>query len=164
MCVTRLLSASRCASRLKGRGASPVRGKPRLLRGDGSRYRVLRGPSRGRLRSVGREYAGRSAASVKGSSPDKRQILWWPSQYEEAKAASTLRRAPSGDQSPSRVGTTGVLDHGMYTRLAAERERSASGRATQRPRSRVSGQGVESKSKTIPGAEVRCFHSSEEVG
>ncbi len=164
MCVTRLLLASRCANRLKGRGASPVRGNPRLSREDGSRYRVLRGLSRGRLRSVDRECAGRNAVSVKGSSPDKQLVLWWPSQYAEAKAASTLRRAPSGESSPSRVGTTGVLDHGMYTRFATERERSASGRATQRPRSRVSGQGVKSESKTIPGAEVRCFHSSKEVG
>lgn len=52
----------------------------------------------------------------------------------------------------------------MFRRPAAERERSARGRATIRPRLRVSEQGVTTEFKTIPRAEVRCLHSSGEVG
>jgi hypothetical protein len=53
----------------------------------------------------------------------------------------------------------------MHRRPAAERERSARGQANDvRPRPKVSEQGVTTKFKTIPQAEVRCSHSSEEVG
>ena len=61
------------------------------------------------------------------------------------------------------IDTTGVLDHGMYTRPQTERERSALGRINKRPWSRVSEQGLETKFKTIPDAEVRCLHTSDEV-
>ena len=75
MCVTRLLLTSGCSDRATGT-PSPVSGNT-----FGSLYRVLRGSSRGALRSVDRNCAGRHASSVKGSSPDKHVFLWWPSQY-----------------------------------------------------------------------------------
>jgi hypothetical protein len=165
MCVTKLPLTGGC----EPKGPSPVRGNT-----FGSRYRVLRAvPPRGGPRSVDRECAGRNAYGLKGASPDRQYVQWWPSQYEEAKAISmgprvrmrtrvvsarrrTLQRRP--------IGTTGVLDHGMYTRSTAERERSATGRTTwKRPRSRASEQGVTSEFKAIPGAEVRCSRSSSEV-
>jgi len=167
MCVAKLLSTSECGI------GSPILS---LVGGNTERspYRVLRvALSRGNPRSVDRECAGRNARSVKGSSPDSQCVPWWPSQYAEAKAASrryrSKRRTPtatSGEPTcePRRIDTTGVLDHGMYTRPATERKRSVMGRATEiRPRLRVSGQGVTSKSKTRSIAEVRCSHSSEEV-
>ncbi len=179
MCVTKLLLTSKCRAE-DASARSLVSGNT-----ERSLYRVLRGSSRGALRSVDREYAGRNATSVKGSSPDKQAFPWWPSHYEEAKAASTghgfqLRSVAyaSSDSASSRhsTDTTGVQDHGMYTRPAAERERSArsrtnrfgSGRRMAKPdgsRSRGGGQGVTSESMpAILRAEVRCAHSSEEVG
>ena len=165
MCVTKLPLTSGCGPK----SPSPVCGNT-----FGSQYRVLRGLSRGRLRSVDRKCAGRNAYGVKGSSPDRQLVPWWPSQYGEAKAISTgprdqWRSAMVGVQRRTSqrrpVGTTGVLDHGMYTRSTAERERSVLGRITKlRPRSRVSEQGVKSEFKTIPDTEVRCSRSSEEVG
>ena len=165
MCVTKLPLAGGCGSK----SPSPVCGNT-----FGSQYRVLRSLPRGSLRSVDRECAGRNAIGVKGSSPDRHAVVWWPSQYEEAKAVSTgprdrVRSAMVGVQRRTLqrrpVGTTGVLDHGMYTRSTAERERSVLGRTTEcRPRSRASEQGVISEFKAIPNTEVRCSHSSEEVG
>ena len=149
MCVTKLLLTSGSGGRAAGR-RSPASGNT-----FGSLYRVLRGSSRGALRSVDRECAGRNAKSVKGPSPDNQFFPWWPSQYEEAKAASNATRALSRvaprvlTERGQRLAfdTTGVQDHGMYTRPAAERERSARGRMTAtRPRSRVEGQGFKSKS------------------
>jgi hypothetical protein len=165
VCVTKLPLTSGCGPR----GLSPVCGNI-----FGSQYRVLRAvPSRGGPRSVDRKCAGRNASGVKGLSSEKHTVLWWPSQYTEAKAISTGPRvrvrtamvgAPRRTLQRRPVGTTGVLDHGMYTRSTAERERSAPGRTNQkRPRSRVSEQGVMSEFKTIPGAEVRCSRSSGEV-
>ena len=179
VCVTKLLLTSKCRT-----GDAPARS---LVSGNTERslYRVLRGSSRGALRSVDREYAGRNATSVKGSSPDNQAFPWWPSQYEEAKAASTghgfqlrsVAYASSDCASPRRsFDTTGVQDHGMYTRPAAERERSARSRTNgfgfgrhaatlDGSRSRVGGQGFKSKSTpTILRAEVRCARSSAEVG
>jgi hypothetical protein len=169
MCVTKLLLTSECRP-----GDVPDRS---LVSGNTERslYRVLRFAPRGAERSVDRECAGRNAKSVKGPSPDKQYFPWWPSQYEEAKAAPESVRVPrwtvvesvsdSTRQRPD-FGTTGVQDHGMHTRPAAERERAARSRTeTVRPRSRVGGQGVTSKSTpTILRAAVRCAHSSEEVG
>jgi hypothetical protein len=167
MCVTRLLLTSGSGGRAAGR-RSPASGNT-----FGSLYRVLRGSSRGALRSVDRECAGRNAKSVKGPSPDNQSFPWWPSQYEEAKAASNATRTFSRvaprilAERGQRLAfdTTGVQDHGMYTRPAAERERSARSRTTGiRPRSRASEQGVMSEFKAILPAEVRCARSSEEVG
>jgi len=165
MCVTKLPLTSGCGPK----GSSPVCGNI-----FGSQYRVLRAvPSRGGPRSVDRKCAGRNASGVKGLSSDKQTVLWWPSHYEEAKAISTgprarVRAAMVGASRRTLqrrpVGTTGVLDHGMYTKPTAERERSASGWTLEkRPRSSVSEQGVMSEFKTIPGAEVRCSRSSGEV-
>jgi hypothetical protein len=165
MCVTKLLLTSGCGPR----GPSPVGGNTY-----GSPYRVLRASPRGAGRSVDRECAGRNASSVKGSSPDKHVVLWWPSQYEEAKAASSATRAqtyraapriPTDREQRLALDTTGVQDRGMYTRPAAERERSARSRTTAtRPGSRASEQGVTPEFKAILRAEVRCSRSSEEVG
>jgi len=168
MCVTKLLLTSECRP-----GDVPGRS---LVSGNTERslYQVLRLSPRGAGRSVDRECAGRNAISVKGSSPDKLLFLWWPSQYEEAKATPRLERVPIGAarksvsystlQRPCR-GTTGVQDHSMYIRSAAERESSVSSRTNYLPRSRVGRQGVMSESMpTILETEVRCAHSSEEVG
>jgi hypothetical protein len=167
MCVTRLLLTSGCGRR-ETAGPSPVGGNTSR-----SSYRVLRGAPRGVLRSVDRNCAGRNATSVKGSSPDNHFFPWWPSVYPAAKAASRPGWAPAGAARKSvsdctlqrnGMGTTGVQDHGMYRRPAAERERSARGRAMKRPRFRASERGVKTKLEAIPRAEVRCLHSSEEVG
>ena len=125
----------------------------------GSQYRVLRAAvPRGTPRSVDRNCAGRNATSVKGLSPDKQLFPWWPSYYEDAKATPEATLVVA-------AGTTGVRDHGMYRRPAAERLRSARGRAaTTGPGPRVEGQGVAAKFATIPRAEVRCLHSSDEAG
>jgi hypothetical protein len=127
-------------------GESPVRGKS-----FGSRYRVLRGLSRGNLRSVHRNHAGRNAISVKGLSPDKPYVLWWPSKYAVAKAAPVGYRP---------AGTTGVLDHGMYGKLIQELGRSAKDRLI----AESQWQGVMTKSVMMSIAEVRRLRSSEEVG
>ncbi len=167
MCVTKLLLTSGANVRTAGRG-NPASGNT-----FGSLYRVLRGSSRGALRSVDRECAGRNASSVKGSSPDNHSVLWWPSQYEEAKATSNATRTLSRvaprvlAERGQRLAfdTTGVHDHGMYTRPAAERERSARSRTHEvRPGSQASEQGVTSEFKAILPAEVRCARSSGEVG
>jgi hypothetical protein len=53
----------------------------------------------------------------------------------------------------------------MYKRSMLELGRSAWSRAeVKRPWPRVSEQGIKPKFKTILCAEVRCLHSSEEVG
>jgi hypothetical protein len=167
MCVTKLLLTSGSGDRATGCD-NPTSGNT-----FGSLYRVLRGSPRGALRSVDRECAGRNASSVKGSSPDNQYVPWWPSQYEEAKAISNATRVLSRTapcvlaEQGQRLAfdTTGVQDHGMYTRPAAERERSARCRTTLvRPRSKASEQGVASEFKAILLAEVRCARSSEEVG
>lgn len=127
--------------------ASSVMGKP--VR---SMYRVLRGVSRGTLRSVDRDHAGRNAPSVKGLSPVKNQCLWWPSNYIAAKAAPVIVEI---------MGTTGVRDHGMYERLFTEPRRSFRSR---RRIFRTEWQGPNTKSLSILREEVRCSHISEEVG
>ena len=127
----------------------------------------------GLLREHARDGYAPNASSVKESSPDKRHFPWWPSQYEEAKAASNATRARvraailvlAERSQRLAFDTTGVQDHGMYTRPAAERERSARSRTTAvPPRSRASEQGVMPKFKATLQAEVRCSRSSEEVG
>ena len=166
MCVTKLLLTSGCGRRATAE-PSPVGGNTL-----GSPYRVLRGSPRGALRSVDRDCSGRNATSVKVSSPDKHLFPWWPSNYVAAKAISDGPRVPCVTAEVSPPGrtpqrrpsdTTGVQVHGMFRRPAAERERSARGRAKLRPRLRVDERGVTTEFKTIPRAEVRCLHSSEEV-
>ncbi len=132
------------------RPSSPVRRKKHR------RYRVLRAASpRGGPRSVDRDWAGRNAeAGVKGLSPDKLPFPRWPSLYE------------SGEGSIDRkVGTGGVLDHGMSSRPSSERERSAESRVgATRPRLRNVRQGLKAKLALILTAEVRCPRSSSEAG
>ena len=143
-------------------GESPVRGNRDEARTavccdwrSSSRYRVLRAArSRGRPRSVDRECAGHNASCVKGSSPVNHLVPWWPSVYAAAKAASTALA----------VGTTGVLDHGMYTRLMSEPGRSPRGGAQPCQCSSAAEQGGVAKFAVSARGEVRSGHSSEEVG
>lgn len=117
-------------------------------------YRVLRGSSRGELRSVNRNPAGRNATSVKVLSPVKKLSPWWPSNYLAAKAT------PENLTTSKISGTTGVRVHGMLERLLMEPRRSL------KSRSRTSKQlwpDVMFKLKPILSREVRCFHSSGEV-
>jgi len=121
-----------------------------------SRYRVLRAArSRGRPRSVDRECAGRNALCVKGSSPVRLLVTWWPSVYRAAKATSTAHKA---------VDTTGVQDPGMYTRLVSEPGRSPRGGAHPSQCFLAAGQGESAKSAVSARGEVRSGHSSKEVG
>jgi hypothetical protein len=120
-----------------------------------SPYRVLRGLSRGRLRSVDRECAGRNASCVKGSSPVKLLLPWWPSESYDREGSIGCRRM---------ADTTGVIDHGMYTRLMSEPGRSLRSGVHHRQDSLVGGQGLTAKSATSARGEVRSRHSSEEVG
>ena len=153
----KLASASGCKSRPRKQGTGGAAMSCDLR--SPSRYRVLRvAVSRGTPRSVDRECAGRNASSVKVSSPDRHAVPWWPSQYEEAKAA------PTGY---THVGTTGVQGHGMYTRQVSEPGRSARSGASKfvsHGRSSSEGQGLRTKSRARARAEVRSRHSSEEVG
>ena len=122
-----------------------------------SRYRVLREAlSRGRPRSVDREYAGRNAPSVKVPSPEIQYLPWWPSTYVAAKAAPAIRKD---------TGTTGVQVHGMSTRLMSEPGRSPTGGAHLLSQcSSAHGQGLNAKFWVSAVGEVRSRHSSEEVG
>src|SRR5262245_24962925 len=87
-------------------------------------YRVLRAaPSRGGPRSVDRDCAGRNAnggvegkVGVKGLSPDKQVVPWWPSRYGRGQSIGRAKAALT-----FRVSTTGVLDHGMHRRPTAKR-------------------------------------------
>ena len=144
-------------------GASPVRGnrdEARTAIGcdrpSSSRYRVLRAArSRGRPRSVDRECAGHNAMCVKEFSPVRLVVPWWPSVYAAAKAAPTVF---------STVGTTGVQDHGMYTRLMSEPGRSPRGGAQLCQCFLAAEQGGFAKFAVSARGEVRSGHSSEEVG
>jgi hypothetical protein len=119
------------------------------------RNRVLGVVPRGTGLSVDRDCAGRNALSgVKVSSPDN--ILRGGRPFMEL-GIQHLRL--------ENAGTTGVQVHGMYKWSSSERKRSASGRGTEVDSSpRVHIQGVKAKFKTIPNAEVRCPHSSDEAG
>lgn len=168
MCVTKLLLTSEC--RLgDDSGRSLVSGNT-----ERSLYRVLRGSPRGALRSVDRECAGRNATSVNGIEPRQ-------SAHFRGGRASIRKRRQHRPVTSSLVGVwrkrlriardlvTESAPPGSKTaactqRPAAERERSVSSRTTN-PRSRVGGQGVTPESMpTILGAEVRCVHTSKEVG
>lgn len=155
MCVTKLPST--CGNLTAGRQTD----RPAQPKTHGW-YRVLRAaPSRGGPRSVHRDCAGRNAeAGVKGLSPDKHAVPWWPSRYGRGQNTGRAKAAPT-----LRVGTTGVLDHGMYRRPMAERERSAESRVeVPRPWPRAAWQGVNAESAAILTAEVRCPRSSDEAG
>ena len=149
----KLISTSGCKSRpwKQGRSGRAMCCHPRRS----SRYRVLRGLSRGSRRSVDRECAGRNASCVKGSSPVKHVFPWWPSKSTAAKAASAVNKT---------TGTTGVLGHGMYTRLISELGRSPRGGAQRRQGSLTNGQGLAAKFVANARGEVRSRRSSQEVG
>jgi hypothetical protein len=153
MCAkhSKSVSTSRCDNSSRDELASPVRGN--TVR---SRYRVLRAAmGRPIPRSVDRDCAGPKAkpkgSSLKGTSPDKHYVPWWPSVYGAAKATPEWNL-----ESPH--GTTGVQDLGMYRRLILELGISLRGRARLL---RFDGQRIKPKSKIIPSREVRCLHSSE---
>jgi hypothetical protein len=155
VCVTKLPSTSGKTTAVRQAGRPAQRKTHRW-------YRVLRAaPSRGGPRSVDRDCAGRNAeAGVKGLSPDKQTVPWWPSRYERDQSTGRAKAAPA-----PWVGTTGVLDHGMYRRPTAKRERSAESRVeAQRPWPRDVWQGVNAESASILTAEVRCPRSSDEAG
>lgn len=126
MAEVRLSPASGCGS-VETTRSSPVRGN-RATGGAAfscdsralSRYRVLRGVSRGTMRSVDRECAGRNAKSVKDVEPRQsgHSVVAervWTDRGNSASEGSTSREA----------GTTGVQDHSMHTRQVAVRLRSA---------------------------------------
>lgn len=147
MCVTKLTSASRCGFI----DPSPVCGNT-----ERSQYRVLRGSPRGALRSVDRDRAGRNALSVKVLSLDKNLIYV---------VAEQVWSSEGSIGSGNRSGTTGVLGRGMYGRWTLERKRSVRNRRqSSEPGDVTAGQGVTTKSGSTFHAEVRSFHSSEEVG
>ena len=161
MCVTRPPRGGQLMS-TSGKEAVERRPSCSVWRKRYRQYRVLRAASsRGGPRSVDRDCAGRNAeVGVKGLSPEKPPLPWWPSRYcrdqniGRAKAALTLW-----------VGTTGVLDHGMYSRPTSKRERSVQSRAeAKRPWLRDVRQGLKAESASILSAEVRCLHSSDEAG
>ncbi len=144
-------------------GESPVRGNRAPVgaaygcdQRTSSRYRVLREVlSRGRPRSVDREYAGRNATSVKVSSPETHSLPWWPSTYEAAKATPAIRKD---------AGTTGVQVHGMYTWLMSEPGRSPTGGAHESSQcSLAHGQGMKAEFRASAVGEAnlrRAFQST----
>jgi hypothetical protein len=161
MCAKHLkpVSTSRCGDVSEDKTPSPARGN--TVR---SRYRVLRAAmGRPIPRSVDRDCAGPKAkpkgSSLKGSSPDKPYVPWWPSVYAAAKATPEWSLGRAATHEPTNPhGTTGVQDLGMHRRLILELGISLQGRS--RP-IRFSGQGLKPESKIIPSREVRCLHSSE---
>ena len=119
-------------------------------------YRVLRGSSRGELRSVNRNPAGRNPTSVKVLSPVKTVCPRWPSNYAEAKAAP----GPGAAQAAERRGTAGVRVRGMHEGLVEEPRRSPASRA--RPLE-LAGRGLSPESAITLAGEVRSSHSSREA-
>ena len=119
------------------------------------RYRVLRGVPRGALRSVDRNCAGRNALSgVKVSSPDNTLRGGRPFMEQ-----GMQHRRVEND------GTTGVQVHGMYRRLNVEHKRSVLSRGEAPfPCLKSQRQGSETKARVTLETEVRCLHSSQEVG
>ena len=166
MCEVRLSSASGCGS-VAMTHSSPVRGN-RATEGAAfscdlralSRYRVLRGASRGALRSVDRECAGRNATSVKAVEP--RQTV----RSVVAERVCVCRGNSDSEGSISRkAGTTGVQDHSMYTRQVAVRLRSAASLVVSpRPKPATDEEGLRPNFPAMTSAEVRCSHTSDEAG
>jgi len=125
-----------------------------------SRYRVLRGASRGALRSVDRECAGRNAKSVKDVEPRQSALS------VVAELVCSDRGNPAGEGSTShKVGTTGVQDHGMYTGQVTVRLRSATSLVeAPRPKPATDEEGLRPNFPATTPAEVRCSRSSDEAG
>ena len=161
MCVTEPPRGGQLMS-TSGKEAVERRPSCSVWRKKHRQYRVLRAASpRGGPRSVDRDCAGRNAeAGVKGLSPVKHTVPWWPSRYCRDQSTGRAKAAPT-----LKVGTIGVLDHGMYSRPTSKRERSAQSRAgAPRPRLSDVRQGVKAESASILSAEVRCPRSSGEAG
>jgi hypothetical protein len=156
---TKSISTSRCDDVSGDKTSSPARGN--TVR---SRYRVLRAAmGRPIPRSVDRNCAGPKAkpkgSSLKGSSPDKHNLPWWPSVYAAAKAIPEWRSTHARVcERENPHGTTGVQDLGMYRRLILELGISLRGRSR---KVRFDEQRLTSEFKIIPLREVRCLHSSE---
>jgi hypothetical protein len=149
MCVTKLTSDNRNRPAVRRR-LKPVQQKTYVW------YRVLRKTSRGVLRSVNRDCAGRNATSVKDV--ELRKTFF-------SVVAEQLCIREGNTHFSWEVGATGVQDHSMYKRLMSKRERSVSCRAdVKRLWPRVGVQGLKTKPLTICETEVRCLHSSDEAG
>ena len=148
MCAKKSVTASGCRVRSQNQTPSPISGN--TIRFE---YRSWSVPPRGVPLSPVRKCAGRKALSgLKVSSPDK--------QFISVVATRVLiSEATPGDL--VLLGTTGVQVHGEYRRQLLELGRSPQGRTRM---FRVNGQGIRTKSKTIPSGEVRWVHGSEEVG
>jgi hypothetical protein len=167
MCEVRLSPASGCEA-VARRPFSPARGN-RATGGAASscdsrqlsRYRVLReASSRGDPRSVDRECAGRNAkSSVKEVEPRQ-------SAHSVVAERVLMDRGNSASEgSTSReAGTTGVQDHGMYTRQGTVRLRSAAPLAdSPRPKPAPDEEGPTPNFAAMTPAEVRCPRSSEQA-
>ena len=173
MCEVRLSPASGCGSVATTR-SSPVRENGATGEAAFScdsralpRYRVLRGASRGALRSVDRECAGRNAKfSVKEVEPRQsaRSVANQREVVAERVSASPGNRLSEGNTS-RKAGTAGVQDHSMYTRQVAVRLRSAAPLAVSpRPKPATDEEGLRPDFAVMTSAEVRCPHSSFEAG
>jgi len=156
MCETKFLTANWCDIKSRDTIFSP---EPENTVRSG--YRVLRvAMGRPIPRSVNRDHAGRNAkpegVSVKRLSPVKHDRLWWLSHYEEAKATPAVAAQPAQG-----TGTTGVREHGMYERLLRERLRALGSRVRLL---KLVWQSLTTESAIILSREVRCLHSSWEMG
>ncbi len=155
MCESRFLTAIWCETSSGDEIFSSKQGN--TVR---SGYRVLRAAmGRPIPRSVDRNHAGRNAKpegfSVKRLSPIKQLSLWWPSQYAEAKTTPGVPAQPVQG-----TGTTGVREHGMYKVARGTNEIfRGSSRMAQIGRAKLM-----TESAITPTKEVRCLHSSREVG
>jgi hypothetical protein len=155
---------------------SPVRetvSRPRCVRASSRRmthrYRVLRVTSRGVVRSVDREDAGRNASE--GIEPRQTGTyvvvdqVW--SREDSTEFAGHVQTRPQEQDLrmnvPERDGTTGVQVHGMYLQLVSEPGRSPRHAESESNRN-TREQGLKTKFVRVGGGEVRCHRSSWEVG
>jgi hypothetical protein len=172
MCEVRLSSTRGCGAKVMPPSPFPGNGTTggvalSCYSRASSGYRVLRAARpRGRPRSVDRECAGRNAISVKAVEP--RQATNFCGGRACMKDRLNSGHAKATFTSLKEVGTTGVRDHGMYTRLVTECLRSAfvfvgSRAEAKRPWLKVEQQGRNAKLSTILPAEVRCPRSSDEA-
>lgn len=125
-----------------------------------SRYRVLRGTSRGVMRSVDRNHAGRNAVSVKEVEP-RQTSSFVVAEHLWSRPGNRL----SEGNTRLKTGTTGVRDHSMHVRQMAVRLRSAASLAEiPRPKPATGEEGLRLNFPDMTQAEVRCSHSSDEAG
>lgn len=153
---------------------SPVRktaSQPRCVRASQRqmthRYRVLRVTSRGVVRSVDREDAGRNASEGIEPRQTESSVVAehvCSSEGSTVAVAQMPTKHAFGHAALMRLnGTTGVQVHGMY--LQSESEPGRSPRHAERASARSTHeQGVTTKFVRVDGGEVRCRRSSREVG